>query len=67
MARADSCLGDMPVIGIDTNDLDNPFWYVFGVVSHVETEDDEPCAVGGIRIGTKITPYLAWILDKMEE
>lgn len=53
-------------MGIDTNDPDNPFWYIFGVISHIDEEDKDLCSAAGLRIGTKIVPYLDWILDKME-
>lgn len=52
-------------MGIDTTDTENPFWYVIGVVTHIDTDNEESCA-HGLAIGTKIVPYLDWILDKMD-
>lgn len=70
-SKSEACFGDIPVMGIDTYDPDKPFWYIVGVISHVEETNTKyknsyRCSTAGLRIGTKILPYLDWILDKME-
>lgn len=66
MAESDVCTGDGPVMGIDTNDSENPFWYVFGFTSLlVNPWMNNSCTVC-LRRGTQVVPYLDYIFDKLE-
>lgn len=54
-----TCAGDGPVMGIDTIDSNNPFWYIFGFFLY-----SKGCA-GTPRIFIKVLPHIQWIHEKM--
>lgn len=54
-----ACVGDGPVMGIDTTDPDNPYWYIFGIFLYTQDCKTAP------RMFTKVLPYTKWIEENM--